>query len=173
MAIHSTFEIKDVITIAIATVGAVLGVINMWRAISRDKPKLKLIPKHAFPFGGVDERINFCIEAVNLSPFPLTVVEIGFEHVGTKTRSALVGPILLDHGTWPRVLEPRTSVSVYARGDAINIKNRIKRAYAKTACGLTFRGTSGALKQFANNPAASIGPHGGAAPPGRGLSTRS
>jgi hypothetical protein len=145
----TSFDLKELITFGLASLGAVLGVINIWRAINHDKPKLKVIPKQVIPFGGIDERINFCIEGINLSTFALTITEMGFLHRGTKTRSSLQPPLIIDGGTWPRRLEPRSSVTVYAHSGSITNEHPIRCAYAKTDCGLTFKGTSGALKQLA------------------------
>jgi hypothetical protein len=54
------------------TLGAVLDVLNTWKAYDRDRPKLRVIPKHAIPVGTADPRVTFCIEVVNLSTFALT-----------------------------------------------------------------------------------------------------
>jgi bacterioferritin-associated ferredoxin len=55
------------VTLAVAIVGAVLGILNTWKAYDRDRPKLRVIPKHAIPVGAADPRLTFCIEVVNLS----------------------------------------------------------------------------------------------------------
>lgn len=47
--------IFNVITFAIAVLGAILGVINMWHAIDKSTGKLRVILKHAIPVGGMDE----------------------------------------------------------------------------------------------------------------------
>ena len=146
---------KDAATLAIALVGAVLGIMNMWRSISHDKPKIKVTPKRAFPVGGADQRIDFSIEAVNLGAVAVTICELGFFHHGTATRSSLVVPIIIDGGPWPRRLEPRTSITVYGTSDRIGAsKHSIRCAYAMTDCGLTFKGNSGALKQISKALAA-------------------
>lgn len=143
-------DLKDLITFGLALLGAVLGVMNTWRAISRDQPKVKVIPKHAIPVGAANSQINFSIEAVNLSTFAITITEMGLLHRGTQTRSALLPPVLIDGGPWPRRLEPRTTVTVFGHLDLVSSKHPIRCAYAKTDCGLTFRGTSRALAQLAD-----------------------
>jgi hypothetical protein len=142
---------KDAATLGIALIGAVLGIVNMWRSFSRDKPEIKVIPKTAIPVGGVDERIDFCIEAVNLGAVAVTISELGLFHRGTAYRSSLtITPIIIDGGPWPRRLEPRTSVTVYGRSDTVDAsKHAIRCAYAMTDCGLTFEGTSDALEGMA------------------------
>lgn len=142
---------KDAATLGIALLGAVLGIVNMWRSISRDRPKIKVIPKRAIPVGGFDESIDFCIEAVNLGTVALTISELGLFHQGATHRSPLtITPIIIDGGAWPRRLEPRTSVTVYGRSNTINAREHpIRCAYAMTDCGLTFEGTSDALDDMA------------------------
>jgi hypothetical protein len=123
---------------------------NTWRAPSRDQPKVKVIPKHAIPVGAADRRINYCIEAVNLSTFAMIITEMGLFHWGSPTRSALLPPLLLDGGPWPRRLEPRTTVTEYGHRDSVSNIHPFRCAYAKTDCGLTFRRTSRALAQLAD-----------------------
>ena len=64
------FSIKDAITLSVASVGAVLGILNTWKAIDRDRPKLRVVPKRAIPLGAVDPRLRMSIEVINLSTFP-------------------------------------------------------------------------------------------------------
>jgi len=147
---NPAFELKDVVTVSIASVGAVLGHLNTWRAIDRDRPKLRVTPAHAIPFGGVDPRLTFCVEIINLGAIPLTVTEVGVFYSGTTQRSTMM-PVMLDGGSLPRLLEPRTSISVLARKEDISPPgHRIRSAFAATACGLTFKGTSVALRQIAS-----------------------
>lgn len=147
---NSTFDLKDVVTFSIASIGAVLGIINTWRAVDRDRPKLRVIPAHAIPVGGADPRLTFCIGVVNLSVVPLTVREVGVFYRGTNKRGTILLPVMADGGTLPRRLEPRTSISIYAEAKSIGLAgHRIRSAYAMTACDLTFEGTSPALAQIA------------------------
>jgi len=67
--------LKDYVTLAVASVGAVLGIINTWHGLSERRVRLKVVPKTSYP---VDDRGNFgpemgCIEVTNLSAFPVTV----------------------------------------------------------------------------------------------------
>jgi hypothetical protein len=154
-------SLKDAGTLGIALVGAVLGIMNMWRSISHDRPKVKVTPKRAVPVGGADPRIDFSIEAVNLGAVAVTVSEMGLFHHGTKARSSLIVPIIIDGGPWPRRLEPRTSVTVYGKSDRIDAsQHSIRCAYAMTDCGLTFKGTSNALKEMSRTLAGKPPPGG-------------
>jgi hypothetical protein len=143
------FSIKDAITLSVASVGAVLGILNTWKAIDRDRPKLRVVPKHAIPIGAVDPRLRMSIEVVNLSTFPLTVDEVGLLYHGTNKRASVQQPVLFDGGAWPRRLEPRSGVTAYLDPDWIQFRHKIRCAYAMTACGLTFKGRSPALRQIA------------------------
>lgn len=137
------------LTLSVAILGAVLGVINTWRGLDQSRVKLKVLPAHAIPVGGADPRLKFAIEVTNLSVFPVTVSDVGVFYHGTKERGSIVQPVLLDGGAWPRRLEPRSSVTVYSGAQISPPGYRIKCAYAKTQCGVTKKGTSPALKQIA------------------------
>jgi hypothetical protein len=136
------------ITLAIALLGAVLGVINTWQTLDKDRVKLRVVPKHAVPVGAADPSLTFCIEITNLSSFAVTVDETGVFYTGTEQRSAYVRPILFDGQGWPRRLEPRTSVTVYGQPPTSLRGNPVKCAYARTACGVTQIGNSTALMQL-------------------------
>lgn len=139
----------DAITLSIAILGAVLGLVSTWHTLDRSRLKLKVRPAHAIPYGAADPNINFCIEVTNLSDFAVTMKEVGFFYRGIKSRGAIVRPVLVDGGTWPRRLESRTSVTIYCHVSGENIDKNIKVAYATTECGRTKTGNSPALKQLA------------------------
>lgn len=136
---------------SIAILGAVLGMMNTWRTIDRDRVKLKVIPKQAIPVGTmIDQRIRPCIEVTNFSTFPLTITEVGVLYHGTDRRGAVTYPIITDGGKFPRRLEPRTSFTAYMNPDALmhSSNHLVKCAYAKTDCGVLVKGNSPALKQM-------------------------
>jgi hypothetical protein len=139
------------ITLSIAVLGAVLGIINTWQALDRSRVKLKVLPAHAIPVGGVDPRLTFCIEVTNLSAFAVTVHDVGVFYCGTDRRGSFVHPVLMDGGAWPRRLEPRSSVTVYGQRPESFPNQRIRCAYARTECGVTKTGSSPALEQIASD----------------------
>ncbi|MBI1802942.1 MAG: hypothetical protein HY033_11260 [Ignavibacteriae bacterium] len=147
---HFEFTIISFITLAIAVLGAVLGVINTWNAIERDKVKLRVVPKLAVPIGLPDNRTRLCIEVTNLSAFAVTISDVGLLFKGTKNRGTLVQPMLFDGGSFPRRLDARSSFTVYFSPEATQEDNFLttRCAYAKTDCGVQATGTSGALKQM-------------------------
>lgn len=135
-------------TLAIAVLGAVLGIYNAARQWWRDIERLKVIPKSGqVAIGEAATQATLVIEVVNMSAFPVTLDEVGFLAKGSHGRLAIVGPIMLDRGTLPRRLEPRTSVTLCAspNQDFSFIAN-VTKAYATTATGRVFRGSSPRLR---------------------------
>lgn len=142
--------IVEGITLAIAVLGAVLGIINTWQSIDITRVKLKVLPAHAIPFGGIDPRLRFCIEITNLSSFAITIEDAGVFYAGSTKRGSIVSPVFADGGSWPRRLEPRSSVTVYSQIPTSSSGARISCAFARTQCGTTTTGSSGALRQIAD-----------------------
>jgi hypothetical protein len=103
-----TMTTTELITLPLAVVGAVLGVINTWRSLDRDRIKLRIVPKVAYPVGMTDTRPRLCIEVINLSSFPVTVAEVGFLLRGSDKKLVLIQPIFADGGSFPRRLEGRS-----------------------------------------------------------------
>ena len=137
------------ITLAIAVLGAVLGIINTWRSIDASRVKVKVLPAHALAVGGADPAIKFSIDVTNLSTFPVTIDNVGFLYEGTDKKGVLVDYQLNQDGTLPVRLEPRSSVSVYCGRPEPMGGHPIKCAFATTACGVTRTGSSPALRQVA------------------------
>jgi hypothetical protein len=143
------FTLVETVTLSIAVLGAVLGVINTWHGLDKSRVKLKIRPAHAIPVG-ITQELTFCIEVTNISVFAVTVNDVGFFYRGTDLRASYIHPVLLDGGSWPRRLEPRSSVTVYGSPPELRPGQPIRCAYAKTECGVTKTGTSPALKQIAS-----------------------
>jgi hypothetical protein len=148
--------VKDILTIAMAGVGAALGIINTLHQLSLNRVKLRIVPKSAKPVAGGaaihhssgkhDSDATLCIEVINLSAFPVTIREVGYSVAGTKARKAVPLPALTDNKAWPRRLEQRESVTAYV--DFHDSADQIKKAYAITECGNVRYGTSPALEDF-------------------------
>jgi len=160
-------NISTAITLAIAVIGAVLGVINTWQAITRDRIRLRVTPK--IYLGGEGDMVftgsvfpsrdssvgilnpelesrehDFCFEIVNVGFVPVVVAEVGFLMRRTTERASITDRKLLDGGAWPRRLEAREAVTVLIppHPDSRLMYANFKCAYVTTACGLTFKGTS-------------------------------
>lgn len=144
------FDLKDVITITIAALGAVLGIINTWHALDQRRVRLRVVPKIAHPFVGGDFGAPMgCIEVVNLSAFPVSISEIGFTIDGDPRkhkRLAILEPLTSDRKPITRTLEPRHGVTGYF--DLNRMEAGIHKAYACTECGEVAYGSTPALKQI-------------------------
>jgi hypothetical protein len=137
----------EAVTLSIAVLGAILGLLNTWRSVDASRMKVKVVPGHALAVGGANPAIRFYIAVTNLSAFPITVDGVGFLYRGTDKKGVLVDYLLPEGDRLPKRLEPRSSVSVYCDVPSPLPNHPIKCAYAATACGETCTGTSPALKQ--------------------------
>ncbi len=164
--------ILETVTLTTAIIGAacgisgtVLGLINTWSQVSRNRVRLKVIPKLAFMVGGdlvisgvkrsqLQQRLansgapaRWCLEVVNLSEFAVTISDVGFGR-SNRVRHVLVHPEILNGKSWPVRLEPREAVTLYAQiGETLD--PRIMQqpyAYAETDCGVVCYGTSPIFK---------------------------
>jgi hypothetical protein len=138
------------LTLGLAVIGAVLGVMNTWNAISQRRLQLRVRPAHAIGAHGVRA---FSIEVINLSAFAVTINDVGFIHGASRSkipaRSAVLHPTLIDGGPWPRRLESREAVSVFFDPvDLARPSDGFGKAYARTSCGEIARGDSPALRQL-------------------------
>ncbi|MGR9168610.1 hypothetical protein [Rhizobium sp. KDH_Rht_773_N] len=149
-------EMKDMVTMGLGTIGAVLGVMNTWSAMSQRRVRLRVTP--AFLSGPGGEPLGFSIEAINLSSFSLTLCEIGFR-TGVNQRMVISSYRTTDGQSLPRRLEPRAAVTfMFALTDFPPASNyRIGPAYVRTACGRIITGDSPARKQFSEMIAEVIG----------------
>ncbi len=142
---------KDAVTLGVALLGAALGVMNTWNAMSQRKVRLRVKPSFAIaiPHGGA----AICIDVVNLSAFTVTVTEVGFAPRFTRgslpRRYVVPDPAFVDHKSWPRRLEPREAVTAYIDPASISDHRRdFYKAYVRTSCGEIAYGHSRALDQM-------------------------
>jgi hypothetical protein len=147
----------DAITLSIAVLGAVLGIVNTWHALSLRMVRLVVRPSAAVRIGAGAFKstihvpppgtvADLCIEVTNLSAFAVTIDEVGLLPRRGKVRQAIPRPILADGGAWPRRLQPRESVSTYCDPGSVADTVQVKCAYATTACGHTAKASSPALR---------------------------
>lgn len=98
-----------------------------------------------------ETRTLFSMEIINLSKFPVILKEVGFSLRRDRGRLALITPIVPDGKFLPHKIESRDSITIYFDNEKL-LNNRdivkIHKAYAKTACGKTCFGSSGALRDF-------------------------
>jgi hypothetical protein len=167
----------DVVTFGIAIVGAFLGIINTCSLISRNRLRIRVTPtfQHEIEPGMIagDDRITtgmtrriasgapgrWTIEVVNLSIFPVTIVEVGFGRVKRGfVRDFLSNPTISDGRKFPIRLEPREAVRFSTEFGAPFPLAAVRYpfAYAWTACGNKIYGTSPILKDEASRMRAHI-----------------
>jgi hypothetical protein len=126
------------LTIGLASVGAVLGVMNMWNVLSQRRIRLIVRPAFAHHTNGGSPMLS--ISVTNLSSFPLTISEVGFANAqGAKhgKRAMILHPKTFDGKGWPRRLESREAVSLYfGVEDVVRDPVMLAKAYAGTECGV-------------------------------------
>jgi hypothetical protein len=145
-------DLKDIITLSVGSLGALLGIINTKVLLNTRRVRLKVIPSSVIvgpraAWSSVNEVMNggaLAIEVVNLSAFPVTVTEVGLKLPGGH-RALICQPPTADSKPMPRRLEPRESFTAY-KLDLSDLRKKIGRAYATTACNETRFGTSKALR---------------------------
>jgi hypothetical protein len=144
-------DVTGAITLAIALLGAVLGIINTWITVSQARPKMRvrLLAVYSAP---KIEKVGFSIEVTNLSNFPLTIREVGFSLSPWWKRDIerlLLSPFIVRGDSIPCRLEPRHQANFYFNDNLQGSSpKRITGAYAKTDCGVNFTGVTPALKEI-------------------------
>lgn len=137
----------ELITLGIAILGAVLGVLTTWRTFYVDRPRLRVTESSGFGIGG---ELGLLVTVVNLSSFPLTVTRVGFFMNGTSRHLQLPRPLLLEGGKLPERLEPRASLTVLVPIGDFDPQHLpvLRCAYVGTACGLEVSGSGRAVRQL-------------------------
>lgn len=130
-------DLESIITFSLSVLGTGLGILNYWRDASKDKVRLKVIPKRVVASGSADPRINIGIEIINMSTFPLTICESGFVSREKKKRLAIIQPITANNETYPIRLEPRTAITIYAILEDVDAI-MTECAYASTSCAMIY-----------------------------------
>lgn len=135
------------ITLAIAVLGAVLGILNTWNGINDRRVRIRVVPKWSIApgFSGM------AIEVVNLSAFAITISEIGFtvrRSRGSLPRRAPIPAHMFVDGTdLPIKLDRHASFSGTFHTGGLDELD-IGKAYALTTSGAISYGKSPALKQW-------------------------
>jgi len=159
MAGESITLITAIVGAVCGVAGAILGVINILHQMQRDKIRLKVTPHHAIPVGSLENApVNFGIEVINLSEFPVVIEDVGFQLADKCHGTLSPVPGLQPKGKLPLRVEPRTAYSklFHLDKDTIDWAN-VRCAYAQTQCGTTVTGTSPALKQIIREGTAHVG----------------
>jgi hypothetical protein len=159
-------SVPSEITLTVAIIGAVLGIFNTWRQISKDRVRLRVIPKLAFQIAsratmsaaqltdGVKQRLiagevpRLQIEIINLSAFAVTVSNAGWGIFSDEELTCTSQPYLPAGQTWPSRLEPRQSVTLEFQPGVAPDERIEAIAYATTDCGHTFYGKSPVFTEY-------------------------
>jgi hypothetical protein len=137
---------KDVITLGVALLGAGLGIMNTWNAVSQRRVRVRVAPSFLTEPDG--SPLGFSIEIINLSAFPITLAEVGFD-AGRGKRVPARAAHFPDNKPLPRRIEPRESVLAMFCPAEFGLPNiELGDAYVRTACGRTVYGNSPAGRQF-------------------------
>jgi hypothetical protein len=140
-------SIKDGVTLAVALVGAALGIFNTVRGVSRDRPRLRVCAKRFVTSYGDD---GLCIEVVNCGAVSVSVSQVGFEVSKPRGHIFVFHPLPLGVQEFPHLLQPGTKMDVYLGGIAQQHPSlrRATRPFARTATGGTFRGGRRAVRDY-------------------------
>ncbi|TWT76087.1 hypothetical protein Pla123a_28760 [Posidoniimonas polymericola] len=130
---------------ALGAIGTVLGILNFWRNVVRDRPKLRVTPTQAI---GVGNRagVRFVgVHVVNMSTFPLTITGAGWiipEVEAKKHRAHVIPdqpPVMGEN--IPATIGPREAASFVMRAKPETAEKGMTYTgvWAKTACGFEVR----------------------------------
>lgn len=129
-------EIVQIITTALAVLGAVLGLYNAWRNWVQDRVRLVVEVSAARDVYDVP---HLLVDIRNLSTFPVTVTHLGFDYLGRSGLHAqIAAPSFVGSEKLPVRLAPRTSATAFVALAAMENEKwaAVRHAYIKTACGL-------------------------------------
>lgn len=163
------------VTLVIALTGAVLGVINTWRSMRRDRVRLRVVPvwesRRIQKANGAmlslasdvegslqDPEGRLGVRVTNLGFVEVTLVSVGFARSGIVARhfagglqrDAIAGDFY-GEVQLPTRLQSRESITIWASSVGAALDARLKgvnRVYAHTACGLDAFGASALLRRL-------------------------
>jgi len=132
-------------TFGLALLGAVLGVINTWAGLQRDRVKVRVITQWALFTG--DQQWRLSIEVRNVGMTAVTITGVGFLPRGSAKQTMPLMPGRIGDQL-PKRLEPRSNLTIYATPGAEKSQAflDVRRAFANTACGRRFTGRSRIFK---------------------------
>lgn len=135
-----------VITLAVALLGAALGILNTWQSFYRNRLRVSVSPRKAIAAG---QEPRLCFEIVNRGYLPVTISGIGLRLRRPRHRHYFAFLArTIDGAALPQRMEPRTSMTLFMPIDADHdpLIREARDAFVTTACGRTFRGNSQTLR---------------------------
>jgi hypothetical protein len=160
---------RDEITLAIAILGAGLGIINFFIDLWRNRLSLNVVPRlYASAVGGGSYSWNIsdrsmikrgelssegrlCVEVQNDGNKEVTVDAVGFMRKGSAHRFVILRPILSNNKDLPVRLQPGESFLAYSSFTPEELwksQGPIDYAIAETATDRVFKGTSPILEEI-------------------------
>lgn len=147
MSVNTVTLITVIIGTICGVTGAILGVINTWQLLQRNRIRLKIIPQHAILPGNVP--FNFGVQVINLSDFPVIIVDVGLQLTKNRHGSLTMVEGIENNGKLPMRLDPHTAYSKIFNADQGTVNwGEVRCAYVRTQCDTYATGTSPALKQL-------------------------
>ena len=160
--LNSSFSHKEAITLGIAIVGAVLGILNLLRDIYKTRRQsqiqVKIIPKLGFIRDGCmisnmttvpDPSAFLVVEVINNSYFPIFVQGLYLVTEVHKYGECFVSrPLVTSDKSLPLKLERHESATLYAPPQTVRelILMGARAVYIKTSSNQRFEGTSKIFK---------------------------
>lgn len=144
-------EIINLITFAIAVVGALLGIINTVHNLDKDRVKIRVQPVLAIMMGIPQRDEEYTgVQITNLSSFSISIHDVGFLLQKTDKRAAIVNPLTANgEVSLPFELGSRKKETFYTKLDSlIRDAGLLKCAYCFTSCGTEVFGNSKIIKQI-------------------------
>jgi hypothetical protein len=154
----------DWITKAAAALGAGLGILNTWNAWRQGKVRIRVVPTSVAVLNLISTNsmgqaiygrfLSPGIAVINLGSFPVTLEEVGYEFKdGEKYPLTRIADPNWSSGVsekLPQRLEAHASVrmSLWVQEEETLKGLRIRRAYARTACGTTVCVRNHALRRL-------------------------
>lgn len=131
------------LTMALAAIGAALGVLNTWHAYYRDRVRIRVIPG-SYRVGGTD---CYGIEVINLSLFPVTIRQVGFT-LPERKEWLPFDPIHTIGCVFPQRMEGLTSFTAYMPIFYYEAYlGKIERAYAFASHGKWYTGITRSFRR--------------------------
>lgn len=129
----------QLITTALAVLGAVLGVLNAWRNWAHDRVNVRVLVSLT---DDEDLPPDLCITVRNLSRFPVTIRHMSLNVTGESGYYHIWAPRSSDGQTLPVRLEPRTCFTYFLPLAALPADHvhSLSAVAVDTACGLSFSG---------------------------------
>lgn len=171
------------LTIAGAALGAVLGVVNTWWALGRDRVRLRIVPvwhsgdqqmqngqvsRTTSAYAGAlqtypDGRLG--VRIINRGFMAVIIEDVGFTASGYFNRHLRKAQLIRrssrgdadDLVRLPVKLEPRASITIWCLQTGTNLDAKVhdaRRVYVNTACGLDIFATSRLFRRLAKRATA-------------------